>query len=241
MPSNASNKPPAAFLFDRPLSYAPVQRLQQELVEARTANAIPDTLLLLEHLPVVTLAGPKSRLHLRASAEELAARGIELEETSRGGDITYHGPGQWVLYPILHLKGAAANIHGYVAGLEEIAIRTAADFGVRAYRRSGKTGAWTDAGKLAAIGVRVRRWVTCHGLSFNVDLALDEGFSAIVPCGLHGEPVTSLRALLGASAPDRLAVRAALLQHAGAVLQRVFLPRVISGDALPTLAQLFPA
>ncbi len=241
MPSNASNSPPAAFLFDRPLSYAPVQRLQQELVEARTANAIPDTLLLLEHMPVVTLAGTKSRLHLRSSAEELRARGIELEETSRGGDITCHGPGQWVLYPILHLKGAAANIHGYVASLEEIAIRTAADFGVNAYRRSGKTGAWTDAGKLAAIGVRVRHWVTCHGLSFNVDIALDEGFSAIVPCGLHGEPVTSLRALLGASAPARLVVRTALLQHAAAVFQRAFIPRVIAGDTAPVLTQLFPA
>lgn len=239
MPSNVSSRPPSAFLFDRPLSYAPVQRLQQDLVEARVANAIPDTLLLLEHLPVVTFTGAQSRAHLRATPAEFQARGIELVETTRGGEVTFHAPGQWVLYPILHLEGAAANVHGYVAGLEEIAIRAAADFGVRAYRRTGKTGAWTDAGKLAAIGVRVRRWVTCHGLSFNVDLALD-GFAAIVPCGLEGEAVASLRTLLGAAAPDRLAVRAALLRHAGEVLQRVFTTRVLDGTAVPSLSQLFP-
>ncbi len=215
-----------------------MQRLQQELVEARAANDIPDTLLLLEHLPVVTVTSAKTRANLLATPAELKARGIELVETTRGGDVTYHAPGQWVLYPILHLEGTAANVHNYVAGLEEIAIRTAADSGVNAYRRSGKPGVWTDGGKLAAIGVRVRRWVTCHGLSFNVDIALD-GFANIVPCGLHGEAVTSLRTLL-ATAPNRLSVRAALLHHAGEVFQRVFTSRVISSDAVPALSQLFP-
>ena len=228
-----------AFLFQRPMPYAPLQRLQGALANARRAGRIPDVLLALEHQPSITVPSPAARAHLRATAAHLRARGIALATTTRGGDITYHAPGQWVLYPILRLEPAEADLHAYVERLEEIAIRAAAAFGVDAYRRRGRTGAWTEAGKLAAIGVRVRGWVTCHGLSFNADLDLD-GFDAIVPCGLHGERVTSLRAILGATAPDRLAVRAALLRGAAEVLERPFAPRAIPGGRVPTFRSLFP-
>ena len=137
---------------------------------------------------------------LKASPSELEARGIEYYRASRGGDITCHGPGQWVLYPIMELKGPAADTHGYLWNLEEVAIRTAADFGVEAVRREGMNGAWTAAGKIAAIGFRIKRWVTMHGMSFNAT-AVPEGFGLIVPCGLEGQPVASLKTLLDDECP----------------------------------------
>jgi lipoate-protein ligase B len=195
-----------AVIFPSPLPYDEAMQLQETLVSARLSHRIPDVVLLLEHPPVITLGIRAKREHLLLSPEALARRGITLTESPRGGDITYHAPGQLILYPILQLKPAEADAHSYVHALEEIALRTAARFGVTAYRRAGKTGAWTDQGKLAAIGVRFRRWVSSHGMSFNVNVDL-AGFDAIVPCGLRGEPVTSLRALLADDGPTLEAVQ----------------------------------
>jgi lipoate-protein ligase B len=149
----------------------------------------------------------------------LARRGIAVETSPRGGDITYHAPGQLILYPILQLRDAEADVHAYVHQLEEIAIQTAARFGVTAYRRAGKTGAWTDRGKLAAIGVRFKRWVSSHGMSLNVNMDL-AGFDTIIPCGLRGEPVTSLKALLGAECPSMEAVRTEALRQFEQIMGR---------------------
>ena len=201
-----------AVIFHEPVPYAEATRLQETLVAARLARRISDVVLLLEHPPVITLGIRAKREHLLLSAEALARRGITLTESPRGGDITYHAPGQLILYPILQLADTEADVHAFVAKLEDLAIRTAARFGVAAYRRAGKTGAWTDHGKLAAIGVRFKRWVSSHGLSFNVNVDLT-GFNAIIPCGLHGEPVTSLQALLGDHCPTMERVQTEMLHH----------------------------
>ena len=211
--------PAWAAIFDRTVPYAEGVRLQEAIHAARARDDLPDTLLLLQHAPTVTLGRRGRDQHLRLSREALAARGIELHLASRGGDVTYHGPGQWVLYPILRLGAEEADAHGHLHNLEEIAIRAAGDFGVRAYRRAGMSGAWTDAGKIAAIGFFIRRWITLHGMSFNVDVNL-EGFSTIVPCGLVGEPVASLATILGPKCPPPAAVGEALLRRAAEVFGR---------------------
>lgn len=204
--------------FDRPVRYADGVRLQEQLVARRQADEIPDTVLFLEHAPVVTLGRRGRDQFLLRPADELRALGVEVERASRGGDVTYHGPGQLVLYPILKLD-PRADSHGYLWSLEEIAIRTAASFGLAAYRRAGMNGAWTDGGKIAAIGFHLKRWVTMHGMSFNVNLDL-RGFSYIVGCGLVGEKVTSLAELLGPRCPPLAEVRAKMAAHVADVLGR---------------------
>jgi lipoyl(octanoyl) transferase len=134
--------------------------------------------------------------------------------------VTYHAPGQVVIYPILRLGSHEADAHGYLYNLEEIAIRTAADFGIDAFRREGMNGAWTDAGKIAAIGFRLKRWVSCHGMSFNVDLDLS-GFNSIVACGLEGEPVASLQTILGNACPSVEQVTERMRHHFEAVCGRI--------------------
>jgi lipoyl(octanoyl) transferase len=189
-----------ALFFTSPVRYADGVRLQEALVAARQAGAIPDVVLFLEHAPVVTLGRRGRQNFLLAPPDQLARQGIDFHLASRGGDVTYHAPGQLVLYPILQLGGAEADSRGYLHNLEEIALRTAADFGVAAHRRPGKNGAWTEDGKIAAIGFHLKRWVTMHGLSFNVSLDL-RGFDLIVGCGLVGERVSSLQRLLGDRCP----------------------------------------
>ena len=218
---NSASPRALAIVFDDPIPYANALRWQTALVAARQDAAIPDVILALEHRPVITRGVRAHDAHVLASPLRLGELGIEVYDTPRGGDVTYHGPGQIVLYPILRLAGEEADAHQHVARLEETAIRTAADFGVAAERRAGKTGVWTPSGKLAAIGVRFQRWVSSHGISFNVAPNL-EHFGLIVPCGLAGEAVTSLQALLGAGCPAVVSVRAALLRHFGAVSGRVF-------------------
>ncbi len=171
-------------------------RLQREKVAARKAGAVPDTLLLLEHSHVITLGRNASREHLLAPAETLRASGIELYETDRGGDITYHGPGQLVGYPIFNLAAHRRDVAWYMRSLEETLIRTAADFGVEASRLAGAPGVWVGDAKLAAMGVHLSRWVTSHGFALNVNTDL-EYFRWIVPCGLADKDVTSLERLLG--------------------------------------------
>lgn len=180
------------------VAYADALVLQRGLVEQRKAGAIDDQLLLLEHPHVLTLGvrGDGGRSHILASSDLLAARGVEVYETGRGGDITYHGPGQIVGYPILDLKPDRQDVHRYVRDLEEVLIRTAADYGIDAGRVEGLTGVWVGREKLAAIGVRIARWVTSHGFAFNVSTELDY-FGLIVPCGIADRGVTSLERLLG--------------------------------------------
>jgi len=208
-----------AIWFDEPIPYPAAIRLQDELVRRRVADAIPDLALFLEHTPVITLGNRGRTQNVLAPPAELARRAIQIVHASRGGDVTYHGPGQLVLYPVIRLGVNEADAHGYLHNLEEIALRTAADFGVEAFRRPGKTGAWTAAGKLAAIGIRLKRWVTSHGMSFNVYPDLT-GFQTIVPCGLAGEAVTSLKQLLQDACPALPEVRARMTEHFGAVCRR---------------------
>jgi lipoyl(octanoyl) transferase len=182
------------------VEYGEALQLQRELVEERKNDRIPDTLLLVEHPPVLTLGvkGDGGRSHILASDDELQSLGIVIFETGRGGDVTYHGPGQIVGYPIISLKPDRCDVHRYVRDLEEVLIRTAADFGVTGGRIPGLTGVWVGEEKLAAIGVRISRWVTSHGFAFNVSTDLGH-FGLIVPCGIADRGVTSM-ARLGSSA-----------------------------------------
>jgi lipoyl(octanoyl) transferase len=170
--------------------------LQRDLVERRKADAIPDQLLLVEHPPVLTLGvrGDGGRSHILAGADELATQGIGVFETGRGGDVTYHGPGQIVGYPVISLKPDRCDVHRYVRDLEEVLIRVAADFGIAAGRVAGLTGVWVGDEKLAAIGVRISRWVTSHGFALNHSTDLSH-FGLIVPCGIADRGVTSLAKL----------------------------------------------
>ncbi len=177
------------------IPYAEGLELQAELVAARQAGAIPDTLLLLEHDPVFTLGRNARRENVLLSEAILKERGFEVFETGRGGDVTYHGPGQVVGYPILDLQDRK-DVHRYVRDLEQVMIRACADYGVAAGRVPGLTGTWVGTDKIGAIGVRIARWVTSHGFALNVatDLA---PFALIVPCGISDRGVTSIERRLG--------------------------------------------
>ena len=172
--------------------------MQRALVEERRAGRVPDLLLLLEHPHVITLGvkADAARSHLIATPELLAARQVELHESGRGGDITYHGPGQLVGYPILDLKPDRCDVHKYVRDLEEVMIRACGDFGLEASRIKGLSGAWLGADKIGAIGVRISRWITSHGFALNVETDLDF-FRLIVPCGIESGGVTSLSRATG--------------------------------------------
>lgn len=212
--------PPVGLYFERPVPYPLATQWQQALRDARIRNEIPDVVLFLEHPPTVTLGrrGRTSGLKLPAGTYE--HRGIALHQAARGGDVTYHAPGQLVIYPILRLGEREADAHGYLHNLEEIAMCTAGDFGLETSRKTGKNGVWTPKGKLAAIGFHLKKWVTSHGMSFNVDLDLT-GFTTIVPCGLQGEPVTSLAELLGKEhCPSLSRVRARWANHFGRICDR---------------------
>jgi len=180
------------------MPYTEALALQRKLVEERRAGRIGDLLLLLEHPHVLTLGvrGDGGRSHILAPVETLTALEVAVHETGRGGDITYHGPGQLVGYPIIDLKPDRCDVHRYVRDLEEVLIRVAADHGIQAGRLSGLTGVWVGGEKLAAIGVRIARWITSHGFALNVSTDLDF-FKLIVPCGINDRGVTSLAALLG--------------------------------------------
>ena len=181
--------------------YADGLELQRALVEDRRAGRIPDTLLLLQHPHVVTIGVKKEgRSHILATPEQLSARGVEVFETGRGGDVTYHGPGQIVGYPILDLNPDRRDVHKYVRDLEEVMIRVCADYGVTAGRITGLSGAWIGDAKIGAIGVRISRWITSHGFAFNVTTDVDF-FNLIVPCGIADRGVTSLATEIGRT-PD---------------------------------------
>jgi lipoyl(octanoyl) transferase len=201
------------------ISYADALALQQRIVTARKAAAIEDVLLLGEHLHAITLGRNGKRENLLASEHVLRQKGVEFHAANRGGDITYHGPGQIVGYPILNLAEMNSDVHWYVRTLEEIMIRSSVDFGITAFRIPGKTGIWVqtrDQGggseeKLAAIGVHISRWVTSHGFAYNVATDL-RYFDLIIPCGISGRKATSLEKLLSRSVA-LAEVKARLVHH----------------------------
>src|SRR3954447_22786381 len=193
------------------IAYADALALQNELVAGRRAGEIPDTLLLLEHPHVITLGSGSHAENVLVSPQERAERGIELFETGRGGDVTYHGPGQLVGYPILDLKPDRQDLHRYLRDLEEVLIGVLGEFGLHGSRKEGLTGVWVEDRKLAAIGVRVSSgWITSHGFALNVttDLSL---LGTIVPCGIRDHGVGSISQELGrdvlVAEVERVAVR----------------------------------
>jgi lipoyl(octanoyl) transferase len=178
--------------------YGEALDLQTVLAEERRHGRIGDVLLLLQHPHVLTLGarGDGGRSHILATPARLSDLGVTVFETGRGGDVTYHGPGQLVGYPILDLKPDRCDVHTYVRGIETVLIRTVADYGIEAGRIPGLTGVWVGHEKIAAIGIRISRWITSHGFAFNVSTNL-EYFRLIVPCGISDRGVTSLEKLLG--------------------------------------------
>ena len=173
-------------------SYPASLALQRHLVEQRRADRIPDQLLLLQHPPVITLGVRRSsQSHILADQSRLAELGVTVHETGRGGDVTFHGPGQVVAYPIIDLRPDRCDVHRYVRDLEDVMIRVCADYGVTAARVTGMTGAWVGEEKIGAIGVRISRWITSHGFALNVNPDL-RFFQLIVPCGIADRGVTSL-------------------------------------------------
>ncbi len=178
------------------VDYAEAHRVQHELQAQRIAGKIDDTVLLLEHRPVFTLGRSAKAQHVLAPADVLEARGFTIHEVGRGGDVTYHGPGQLVAYPIIDLKPDRKDVRKYVWSLEETMLRTCADLGLRAARVAGLNGAWVEDRKVGAVGVRISRWVTMHGLALNVSTDLKH-FDLIVPCGIQDKAVTSISAELG--------------------------------------------
>jgi lipoyl(octanoyl) transferase len=214
------------------IGYAEAYALQKRVVAARKADAIGDVLLLCEHTPVITQGRNGKREHLLVSENVLRQRNVEFHESSRGGDVTYHGPGQLVGYPILQLGAIRKDVVWYVRMLEEVMIRTSAEFGISARREEGKTGIWVadeeqdftqsserEEGiapeKLGAIGVHISRWVTSHGFAYNVATDL-RNFDLIVPCGIVGRRATSLEKLLGRAVSVR-DIEPRMVRHFGDV------------------------
>jgi lipoyl(octanoyl) transferase len=234
------------------VEYGPAWELQRRVAAARKAGAIPDVLLLCQHPHVITLGRSGKLSHLRAPDEMLRRMGVSFFETNRGGDITYHGPGQLVGYPILNLGEIRRDVAWYVRSLEEAMIRATAEFGLASRRVSGRTGVWVDVTeearkiedaeeiqevkdeeKLAAIGVHLSRWVTSHGFAYNVSTDL-RYFDLIVPCGIAGKKATSLEQLLGRRVPmDEVAP--CIVAHFGEIFGLD--PRPASRDALDALLQ----
>lgn len=184
------------------VDYQAALDLQKDLVEQRKQGLIPDQLLLLEHPHVITLGARNHNAssNVLETPEALARRGVAVFETGRGGDVTYHGPGQLVGYPIIELQRDRRDVHRYVRDLEEVLIEAVSDFGIAASRIPGLTGIWVGDHKLAAIGVRISRWVTSHGFALNVSTDLSN-FGLIVPCGITDKGVTSMERLLGRPVP----------------------------------------
>ena len=242
------------------VDYATALRLQQRLVELRKNNEIANVLLLLEHTPVITLGRNARRNNVLASDELLKQRGVELFECDRGGDVTYHGPGQLVGYPIFDLRSflgpdgqrKTLGAVDYVRRLEEALVRTCADYGIATQRVAGMTGVWTqlsttdgarspssamEQAKIAAIGVHISRGVTSHGFALNVTNHPLEYFQLIVPCGISSKPVTSLERELAsvAHAPSRVPSLDEVAQSVARNFGRVFNSQIVWVDSLDAL------
>jgi lipoyl(octanoyl) transferase len=208
------------------IAYAPACELQHRAVEARKAGAIPDVLFLCEHPHVITLGRNGKLENLRATDRVLRQMNVEFHPTDRGGDITYHGPGQIVGYPILDLTEHRRDVRWYVHQLEEAMIRATSEFGIEAHRVEGLHGIWLDtpagAEKLAALGVHLSRWVTSHGFAYNVSTDL-RYFDLIVPCGISGKRATSLERTFGHSV-NHVEAASAIVRHFGEVFERKMIP-----------------
>ena len=204
------------------VSYGDALELQKQFVERRKTGEIPDQLLLLQHPPVITLGvrTRNDRSHVVATPETLEEAGVEIFESGRGGDVTYHGPGQLVGYPILDLRPDRCDVHRYVRDLEEVLIRAVAGFGIASHRLPDLTGTWVGNEKLAAIGVRVARWVTSHGFALNVSTNLAH-FGLIIPCGITDKGVTSMD-ILSRGSISMTDVEAAVAEAFCAVFDRQF-------------------
>jgi lipoyl(octanoyl) transferase len=213
-----------------PVPYDWASNFQLNLVQARRARAIPDVLLLCEHPHVITLGRNGHREHLRASSHLLGQMNVEFHLSDRGGDITYHGPGQTVGYPILDLTEHRRDVRWYVEQLEEVMIRATADFGLDAKRVEGQHGVWLDSQsgspdeKLGSLGVHLSRWVTSHGFAYNVSTDL-RYFDLIVPCGIAGKRATSLERALGRAVSPQEAERC-LIAHFGEIFERKMMDSV---------------
>ncbi len=175
--------------------YATALAWQRELARRRQAGEVPDTLLLLEHPPTITLGRGSHREDLLTSPDVLQRRGIDVIEADRGGEISYHAPGQLVGYPILDLRQHGQDLHKYLRDLEEVLIRSLGDFSLTGTRQPGLTGVWVGDAKIAAMGIKVTRWVSLHGFALNIDLDLTPMRRDFVPCGIRDRGVTSLREL----------------------------------------------
>ncbi|MBI4459074.1 MAG: lipoyl(octanoyl) transferase LipB [Acidobacteria bacterium] len=198
------------------IPYRQAWEMQRALVERRKRQEIGDTILFLEHPSVITLGRNAKPENLLSSPEVLAGLGVEVAETNRGGDVTYHGPGQLVGYPIVDLAAIRRDVVWYVRVLEEALIHTLKGYGLPAGRMEGRPGVWVDHGKIAAIGVHISRWVTSHGFALNLQTDLNF-FRHIIPCGITACPVTSFQQLLGKTA-DRRLVEEEIAQHLGELL-----------------------
>lgn len=210
-------------------AYTPAWRLQERIAEARRAGAVPDTLLLVEHDPVYTLGRNAAPEHVLLQAAELRQRGIEVVRTSRGGDVTYHGPGQLVGYPILDLADLEGSAVWYVDRLEELLQGVLRDFGLRGHTDPAHRGVWIGSDKIAAIGVRVTRGITLHGFALNVQVDL-AAFRGIVPCGIADRGVTSLHCHVRGAGMD--AAKKRVVRHCCGVFGHDVLRRAAPGEAL---------
>lgn len=181
--------------------YQETYKIQKKFVKERYEGKIPDTLILVKHHPVFTIGRNGSRKNILISLEKLRKEGIKIHEIDRGGDITYHGPGQIVGYPIIDLREYGKDIHLYLRTVEEVLIRLLRDFSIESQRIKGMTGVWVDNKKIASIGIGVSKWVTYHGFSLNIDPNMKH-FAMINPCGL-GKPITSMKEQLNSKCPER--------------------------------------
>jgi lipoyl(octanoyl) transferase len=213
--------------------YARALELQRRVARARISGAIAhDVLLLLEHPPVVTLGRSSKAQHLVASPALLEMRGVELFEAERGGDVTFHGPGQLVGYPIVNLRGHKQDLHWYLRQVEAVLMHALSAIGIRSERSEGRTGVWTGGRKIASIGVHARDWVTWHGFALNVFTDLSY-FDLIVPCGLSGVTMTSVARELGARAPAMDAVSEQVAASFGTVFELA--PELLEPESLSAM------
>ena len=214
------------------IGYADALDLQRRLVERRLAGEVADMLLLLEHEPVITLGTAGGEENLLADPDKVRRAGVEIFRTDRGGNITYHGPGQLVGYPIFDLRGHGRDVHRFLRNLEQAVIECLADLGIDSEIVPGLTGVWVGDDKICSIGIAVRKWITYHGLALNVNPNL-EHWSLIHPCGLVGKRVTSIERLLGRSV-DMRTVKASVVDN----FAKVFALEPIHSDADSLLAEV---
>lgn len=197
--------------YPQPVPYAQALAMQYALAEKRGRGEIPDTLLLLEHPPTITLGRRTDERDLLSSEAALTARGFAVERVDRGGEITYHAPGQLVGYPILDLREHGQDLHKYLRGLEEVLIQTLSAYGLTGVRVAGRTGVWVSDKKIAAIGIKVSRWVSLHGFALNIANDLTPFREDFVPCGIQDKDVTSLAEQLGGANLGRAEVEAVVI------------------------------